>query len=364
MTLTTVTKEDFIQEIKVREPLVTGVFNQERYQRSFRPAPLYQAVYSYLMRPAKRLRPGILLLSCRAVGGNEEQALLAAAAVEVYHTWTLVHDDIIDNDSKRRGLPTVHEEIRQAALTWGCTEGEAVQMGRNIAILAGDLQHAWSVRLLLDSCELGVSLPVIVDLVRHLEDNLTNGLVAGEALDVLFATKPICELTEADVLEMLELKTGVLYEFAAVAGASIGLGQTATQNQIIARLGRFARQCGTAFQLQDDILGIIGNEKLLGKAVGSDIREGKRTTIVLHAYRNAAAEEQRFLKKTLGNETASEQEVEEVRRILIDNKGIEYTRKLAKSIASQAMEELIALPASRYKELLLTWAKYVVNRDF
>lgn len=364
MTVTTVTKENFIQELKAREPLITGVFNQERYQRSFRPASLLQAVYSYLKRPAKRLRPGILLFSCGAVGGNEEQALFAAAAVEVYHTWTLVHDDIIDNDSKRRGQPTVHEEIRLAALTWGCNAVEAAQLGRNIAILAGDLQHAWSVRLLLDSGELGVPLPVIFDLVRRLEDDLTNGLVAGEALDVLFATKKISELSEADVLEMLELKTGILYEFAAVAGASIGLGQPAVQNLLIGRLGRFARRCGTAFQLQDDILGITGNEQLLGKAVGSDIREGKRTTIVLHAYQNAGAAERRFLEKTLGNETATEQEVEQVRRILIDNNGIDYTRKLAESIVTQAMDELITLPESRYKELLLTWAKYVVNREF
>jgi geranylgeranyl diphosphate synthase, type I len=359
-----VSKEEFIGELKNREPLITGVFNQERYQHSFRPQPLQQAVYSYLKRPAKRFRPGIVLFSCGAVGGAEEQALLAAAAAEVYHTWTLVHDDIIDNDSKRRGLPTIHEEFRMAALTWGCTELEAVQMGRNIAILTGDLQHAWSVRLLLDSSELGVPLPVIFDLVRRLEDDLTNGLVAGEALDVLFTRKKISELSEAEVLEMLELKTGILYQFAALSGASIGLGQIAAQNPMIEALGRFARQCGTAFQLQDDLLGIIGNEKLLGKAVGSDIREGKRTTIVLHAYHNAGAVEREFLNEYLGNAAASEQEVERVRRILIDNNGIDYTYKLAESIVAQAVSEIAVLPDSRYKELLLTWAKYVVNRDF
>ena len=163
---------------------------------------------------------------------------------------------------------------------------------------------------------------------------------------------------------MLELKTGFLYEFAAIAGASIGLGQTANQNPQIEALGRFARKCGTAFQLQDDVLGIIGNEQLLGKAVGSDIREGKRTTIVLHAFHNATAVERQFIEDCLGNPTASEQEVERVCRILIDNHGIEYTRELAESIVTQAMNELVILPESRYKELLLTWAKFVVKRDF
>lgn len=364
MVVVTATKDVFIRELKAREPLVAGVFHRERYQKSFRPEPLYQAVYSYLRRPAKRLRPGILLFCCGALGGQEEQALLAAAAVEVYHTWTLVHDDIIDNDSKRRGMPTVHEEMRLEALKWGCNEIDAAHMGRNIAILAGDLQHAWAVRLLLDSAELGVTSPVILDLVRRMEDDLTNGLVAGEALDVLFSTKPIGAIKEADVLEMLELKTGVLYEFAAVAGASIGLGEIKAKNHLIDRLGRFARRCGTAFQLQDDILGITGDEQLLGKAVGSDIREGKRTTIVLHAYQNASASERRILEATLGNPEASVSEVAEVRQILLRNQGVEYTNQLAKSIVAEATEELAPLPPSMYKELLLAWAGYVVNREF
>lgn len=359
-----VTKNEFIQELKSREPLVLDVFNQEYYQRSFQPEPLRQAVYAYLQRPAKRFRPGILLFSCGAVGGEETQAIQAAAAVEVYHTWTLVHDDIIDNDSKRRGLPTVHEAFRQEALQWGYPEKEAVELGRNIAILAGDLQHAWSVRLLLDSAQAGVPLPVIFDLVQRMESELTNRLVEGEALDVLFARQQIAELLEAEVIRMLELKTGILYQYAAIAGASIGLRQTFAENKIIGALGNFARQCGIAFQLQDDILGIVGDEKLLGKAVGSDIREGKRTTIVLHAFQQAGTDDRQFLIRWLGNNTASEQEVERVRRILIEYNGIEYTRKLAESIVDQAVQTISLLPESRYKELLLTWAKYVVNRDF
>ncbi len=360
----TLSKEQFIKELKAREPLILGIFNQERYQREFKPEPLRRAVYSYLNRPAKRFRPGILLFSAGAAGGDEKKALLAAASVEVYHTWTLVHDDIIDNDPKRRGLPTVHEEFRRESLGWGCTPEEAIQMGRNVAILAGDLQHAWSVRLLLDSIESGVELPVIFDLVKRLEVDVTNGLVAGEALDVLLAKRHISELTEAEVLEMLELKTGVLYQYAAVAGASIGYGETAIQNSMIDSFGRFARRCGTAFQLQDDILGITGDEKLLGKSVGSDIREGKRTIIVLHAFHNAGSVEREYLTKWLGNSAANEEELQQVQRILIENNGIDYTRKIAEQIVAEAIGELETLPDSKYKELLLTWARYVINRDF
>ncbi len=356
-------KNDFFAALKERSVWVDDVFHQTRYQESFQPQVLSRAVYSYLERPAKRFRPGILLLTCGAVGGREEQAVLAAAAVEVYHTWTLVHDDIIDNDAKRRGCPTVHEEFRLEALEWGYQPQEAADLGRSVAILAGDLQHAWAVRLMLDSQGLGVPLPVIFELVSRMENELTNGLVKGEALDVLYGKEAIDELTEAEILEMLALKTGVLYEYAAMAGASIGLGVQVHENQIIEAMGRFARKCGTAFQLQDDILGIVGDEKLLGKAIGSDLREGKRTVIVHHAYQEATPEERLFLKKWLGNPAATEVELVKLKDILVQNGGITYTEKLAQRIVADALAELDLLPDSFYKEALVAWSRYVIERE-
>ncbi len=359
-----ISKEEFLKELKAREVLVSGIINQERYQQFFAPEILRQAVYLYLNRPAKRLRPGILLFCCAAVGGDEEQALSAAAAVEVYHTWTLVHDDIIDNDTKRRGLATVHEEFRCRSLDWGYTEEEAIELGRTIAIISGDLQQAWAIRLLLDSIESGVPAPVVLDLIDRLTTHVAGRLLEGETQDVLFAKYKIPDLQEQDVIRMLELKTGVLYEFAAIAGASIGLAQTVRQNPLIGSLGDFARRCGLAFQLYDDILGITGDQQLLGKPVGSDIREGKRTTIVLHAFKNAGAQERQFLQEKLGNPGISEKDSAKIRQILIEYNGVEYTRKLAESFISEALRELAPLPAGRFKDLLSTWAQYIINRDF
>lgn len=360
----TLGRNGFFEALKARDAIIAKIFNQEDYQRSFKPEPLRQAVYSYLERPAKRFRPGVLLFSCGAVGGREATAYPAAAAVEVYHTWTLVHDDIIDNDARRRGRPTVHEEFRMKALEWGYPEREAADLGRNIAILAGDLQHAWSVRLLSDLAKTGVAPEVILDLIRRLETDLTTGLVEGEALDVIFSRRPIPELTEAEVLKMLELKTGALYEYAGLAGAAVGLGQTPEENGLIRAIGRFARKCGAAFQLQDDILGITGDEKLLGKAADSDIREGKRTIILLRAFKNAGPKERRLLADLPGNPRITAEETEKVKRLLIEYNGIEYTRSLAESIVGQAVAEIAPLPESEYKELLLTWARYVVDREF
>ncbi len=357
-----VNREEFIQALKEREAKVVEILNREEYKRSFNPEELRAAVYSYLNRPAKRLRPGILLFSCGAVGGDERRALSAAAAVEVYHTWTLVHDDIIDNDAKRRGFPTVHEEFRTRALKKGYSEREAVDYGRNIAILTGDLQHAWSLQLLQDSINRGVKKEVVLDLVARLA-GLSKALLEGEALDVLFAKREIKDLTERDVLKMLELKTGILYEFAGIAGASIGLDQTVAENEMIKAIGSFARKCGIAFQLQDDILGIIGDEKRLGKPVGSDVREGKRTVILLHTFQKAGNKEREYLLNKLGDPSISNGEVETVKQILLKNNGIEYAKSLAEQIINQAIEELSPLPDSQYKQSLLAWADYVADRE-
>lgn len=355
-------REEFILALRERGTKVDQLLNQEKYRNGFKPEELREAVYSYLTRPAKRLRPGILLFSCGAVGGNEERALPAAAAVEVYHTWTLVHDDIIDNDTKRRGFPTVHEQFRTLALHKGYPENEAGEYGRNLAILAGDLQHAWSVELLQESARLGVKNEVVLDLIAKLS-GLTKGLLEGEALDVLFSKRKIDALDETEVLKMLELKTGLLFEFAGITGASIGLNQTGAENDLIKAIGSFARKCGIAFQLQDDILGIIGDEKRLGKPVGSDIREGKRTIIVLYAFKNAGVKERAFLLDWLGNPEVSGSEVRKIKEILIEYNGITYAKRLAEEIIGEGIRELAGLPDSHFKELLLAWANYVADRE-
>ena len=357
-----VNREQFIEALKERGAKVVEVLNRKEYEQSFNPEEIREAVYSYLNRPAKRLRPSILLFSCGAVGGDEAVALPAAAAVEVYHTWTLIHDDIIDKDAKRRGFPTVHEQFRTLALGRDYSQPDAVDYGRNMAILAGDLQQAWSVQLLQETAGFGVKKEVVLELIAELI-GLTKGLLEGEVLDVIFAKRDIRDLNETEVLKMLELKTGLLYEFAGIAGASIGLGRTDDETGMIKAIGSFARKCGTAFQLQDDILGIVGDEKRLGKPVGSDIREGKRTVIVLHAFRNADSKGRDYLLSKLGDPCLSPEEVDRIRQILLDYNGVDYAKSLAETIVDRAIEELAPLPESEYKELLLAWANYVVDRE-
>jgi len=129
-------------------------------------------------------------------------------------------------------------------------------------------------------------------------------------------------------------------------------------------LSNFTSRCGTAFQLQDDILGIVGDEKQLGKPIGSDIREGKRTTIIYYAFRNASAQQKDILLSILGNHRATESEINQATELLIRLEGVCETKRMAQRIIEEARDELNDLPESTYKDLLLAWADFMIARDF
>jgi geranylgeranyl diphosphate synthase type I len=304
-----------------------------------------------------------MMLCAGVVGGEERKAIPAAAAVEIFHTWTLVHDDIIDRDALRRGSPTVHTEFaarRRNELGYG--EAEAAHYGATVAILAGDVQQGWSYSLLAELAAEGVSPAVALYLIKYLSQTVETALVDGEMRDVQYSTLPIEQLSEAAILEMLAKKTAILYQFAARAGAVIGLDDATSQPEIVAALVRFAGDCGLAFQLQDDILGLTADASKLGKPVGSDIREGKRTLIIYHALQDASTTQRALLLQTLGNPAASPAQVAEATQYLVDCGAVAEVQAIARRYSEDAAAALAPLPDSDYKRLLETWGWYVVGR--
>jgi geranylgeranyl diphosphate synthase type I len=278
----------------------------------------------------------------------------------------LVHDDVIDRDTKRRGGPTVHEEFRRRAIDeLGYAAGEAEHYGLSIAILAGDMQQGWAVSILSKLAEeTDVDPRVALYLICDAELRVLSLLIDGEMRDVQFAKTEITALDEDDVLDMLSKKTGVLYEYAGKAGSMVGLNTWDENHELVRTIASFARDCGTAFQLQDDILGIVGDEQTLGKPVGSDVREGKRTTIVLHAYRGADDAQRAALANVLGKADATHDEINATIRLLRDLGGVEYTANVARRYVEQALTQLDAMPPSHYRDLLRLWADFMIQRTF
>ncbi|MCI2426723.1 polyprenyl synthetase family protein, partial [Candidatus Acetothermia bacterium] len=198
---------------------ITSYLLSDTAKRDFKPCHMQEAALHYLSKGGKSLRPATVFLACKAVGGDEEIALPAAAAVEVYHTWTLIHDDIIDRDDRRRGHSTVHEEFYQRALNeMQYSEEEARHYGLSVGILAGDTLQGWAVSLLCDLCHTGKVAPeLVVFLTNKLMGHVQNTLVEGEMLDIQYSKLPINKVDIEHITDMLEKKTGVLYQFAALA---------------------------------------------------------------------------------------------------------------------------------------------------
>lgn len=350
---------------------VTEYLRQDSIINILKPKDIYSGVTDYVFRPAKRLRPAVLLMAygCVNDSGKEEIALPAAAGVELFHTWTLVHDDIIDNDMKRRGGPSVHYAIAGSSRkTLGISAAHAKKYGEDIAILSGDIQQAWSVKLFSELAKNKAIDPyVALNIISYLETDVITNLLYGETLDVQYSliyndNNSIENIGEDNIIEMLWLKTGILYSFAAMAGALIGKNTVDINDRQVIALKEFAGNCGIAFQLQDDILGITGDEEKLGKPIGSDIREGKKTTIVLEAMRNAGPEQREFLSGILGNTNAGVKDIDKTKKLLQELNGVGYTKDLARSYIEKAIPYLEKIENSRYKDLLLMWADYMVNR--
>ncbi|MBQ7524951.1 MAG: polyprenyl synthetase family protein [Abditibacteriota bacterium] len=357
---------DLMSALAEREKKVSAFFAEEAAAYKTEPPELRDLVYAYANRGGKRLRPSVMMWCCGAMGGKEEDAFFAACGTELFHTWTLVHDDVIDNDDMRRNGPTAHkmgESFARANL--GFDDDRAKEYGVDLAILTGDVLHGRAVELICrSSIEGNVSPEVTLAVVRLLETKVVDLLLSGETLDVRFEGMAIEDVSEEDIIDMMRKKTGVLYEFAAAAGAMIGLGTGDMSHKYVRALETFAGKCGIAFQLRDDILGIAADEKKLGKPIGSDIYEGKRTVIVRNALKNMGAEEKEFLLSVLGNRDASKENVERAIRLIKESGALDYTAAFAEKYVNDALEAVNILPESEYKDLLVSWARYMTGRTF
>lgn len=334
----------------------------ENYDKSsIQPKELLIGATEYFNRGGKRLRPAFLSLAAGAVGGRKAEMAVTPAmvSVELFHTFTLVHDDIIDNDGTRRGGKSVHILVRDM---FGAHR-EAEDYGRDVAILAGDTLHALSVRLLLE-CS-GFSPKTVIGVLKLLEGECINGLLAGETNDTkmgLIKGDGFDVGCIEDTLEVMRAKTGLLFEYSAKAGAMFGLDTPDCDRPEVRALGNFARLCGIAFQLKDDILGIVSDEKTLGKPIGSDIREGKKTVILQEAYKNATPDEKRLIEVTVGNREADVESIEAVKSIFRDRGGLIKAQEMAEGYIAEGLAELDKIKASEYTDIFRLAAKFMSAR--
>lgn len=301
------------------------------------PAALYEPIRYTLSGGGKRVRPVLTLLCAEVVGGAADDALYGAAAVEILHNFTLVHDDIMDAAEKRRNRATIHTKWDQ-----------------NTAILAGDCMASIATTVLLQSSDLSR--------LRELTHAFAKGIVEvceGQAMDLAFQDKTDVSLEE--YLTMIEKKTGKMLELAVTTGGYLGGGDTTE----IEALCSFALLIGRAFQIQDDLLDIIADTDEFGKTTGGDIVEGKKTYLIIRALEKATTPEDKKLLEIFLREKGLPQAEAPRIRALFENTGVILeAKRQVEQLTTQANEALDALRPSRARDMLHWFAQSLIQRRF
>jgi len=296
-----------------------------------KPVELYKASRYLVDAGGKRLRPAVLILAAEALGSDIESVLPAAVAVELVHNFTLVHDDIMDRDDVRRGMPAVH-----------------VKWGEAGAILAGDTLYSKAFEIL---SRIDNEPEKILKCMDVLAKTCTE-ICEGQWMDMDFETRDRVE--EDEYLEMVEKKTSVLYAAAAKIGAILG----GASDELAEAFSEFGRLIGVGFQMYDDFLDMTAPEEVLGKVHGSDLMEGKHTLIMIDAFKKGVQLD------IFGKGEASKEEIEEAVNLLSEAGSIDYVKELAISYVEQGKVKLDALADSPEKELLLQIADYMIDRNY
>lgn len=307
-----------------------------------RPKELYQASSHYIRSGGKRLRPFMVVKSCELLGGSMKRALPAAAAVELVHNFTLVHDDIMDNDEMRHGVPTVHR-----------------QFGIPLAILGGDVLFSRSFELLSTAGKkAGIPDRAITEMVGRLA-NACVVICEGQGADIGFASNRKFP-SESQYIDMIGKKTAALFEVSCALGA---LSSPGPSDKDVDNLSSFGRNIGIAFQLVDDLIGAVGDPRVTGKAAGNDIREGKKTLPILLALRKARGEEKDRILKVFGSKAASAAEIREAVRA-VSAMGIdEDVRNAAKEHMARALAAIEGYGDSDARRSLHFVADFIVGRS-
>jgi len=278
----------------------------------------------------KRFRPRMVFAAYQSLGGDDlEAAAYIGAAFELLHTALIVHDDVIDNDFSRRGIPNISGSYRDRALRTGATQEVADHKGVSAAVIAGDLALFNAYRLIDRS---GVADVTRERLLEVMDDALFAS-AAGELIDVDFSLLVDMPLVD-DILTMERLKTAVYsFECPLQAGAILA----GASDEVVQTLGDFGREIGIAYQIVDDLLGVFGSEAETGKTTIGDLREGKRTVLISYA---TSTSEWDNIAPLIGKSDLTELEAESVREVLISSGAKSFAEGLARYYANRALSRL------------------------
>lgn len=302
------------------------------------PPAVYGMLLPYIMRGGKRLRPLLAILSCKAVGGDASKVIRPAGILEMFHNFSLIHDDLVDNSQFRRGEPTLH-----------------ITHGIPIALNSGDALYTlvWS-----EMMDLGIGQKRQIELQKMYVE-VFKKVVEGQGTELDWEINNRFDINEKEYLEMIDGKTSSLIGFSCCLGAYMG----GADERLCKRFARFGMKIGAAFQIHDDVLNVTGSFEKYKKEIGGDITEGKRTLMVVHSLRNCQPKEAEELKRILKTHSREKGDIDYVINMFKKYRSIEYARDTAMRLIGEAEAELEKLSDSKEKQALISLCDYIVSRE-
>jgi len=279
----------------------------------------------------KRFRPLLLLIAADLCGYRGDRRYPLSAVIEFIHTATLLHDDVIDHAETRRGKPSANR-------VWG----------NSASVLVGDFLYSKSFQLMSADGDIAVI---------NLLSNTTNIMAEGEVLQLQKCGD--IDITEKEYLSVIEKKTAVLISAACAVGALISKAPEAR----IEAMARFGMRVGMAFQLTDDTLDYVAEEEEFGKAIGTDLREGKITLPLIHTLRKCAPEERKRIKRIVRDTAKDGRAVGEITALISKYRGVDYALEKARMYIEDAKTHLESFEDSPPKRALITISDYIINRN-
>jgi geranylgeranyl pyrophosphate synthase len=299
---------------------------------------VYGMLLPFIRRGGKRIRPALTLLSCGASGGDYGQAVFPASIIELFHNFTLIHDDIEDDSRFRRGEPALH-----------------VSHGIAIALNSGDALYTllWKRLVSLDMA------PKRLIRLQALYAESFKRVVDGQGLELSWIRSGRFDVSEDEYLHMIGGKTSALMGLSCETGALI----SGSSSRTCRSLRSYGEKIGAAFQIQDDVLNLTGDFEKYKKEIGGDISEGKRTLMVVHFLARAPKPERERLISILSSHSHEQADLDWAISALGKHGSIDYARARAKKLVDEARKELARLPESEDRRSLENIATYVINRE-
>lgn len=305
---------------------VNGVIRRQLHSE----VPLVNQIAEYIIGAGgKRIRPMLVLLFAKAFDYRGTDHHVLAAVIEFIHTATLLHDDVVDESSMRRGRQTAN-----------------ALFGNSASVLVGDFVYSRSFQMMVELDNMRV-MQIVAE--------ATNVIAEGEVLQLLNMHNP--DVTEADYLNVIRSKTAKLFEAAAQLGALIA----GAPESNLAAAGEYGRSIGTAFQLIDDVLDYTGNAEAIGKNVGDDLREGKPTLPLIYLIQHGSPDQRHLVRSCIEN--GDELHFKQVLQAVTTSGALDYAREQAVSAAKRAAASIGSLPDSLAKNSLIELSAFAVDRN-